>query len=176
MPTNNEVTVEVNETPTWVPHATSASRADEAAKKAMSKAIDAMKADGVKLAWFRKKDDDSAEARKFREQLKAAIIAGWPKYKQDLVLLPKNALSPSKQALRQPQQAQIGSKILNFRESFERRMPNNTGPKPKATDKTFVHTRIDQMLNRLRNAEKPRVSDLAKFIELMEQAKKLMLN
>jgi len=175
MPTNNEV-VEVNATPKWVPHATIASRKDEAAKAAMSKAIDAMKADGVKLAWFRKKDDDSEKAKAFREHLKVAIIAGWSQSKQKLLDTPTNALSPAKKKAKKTQQQQIGSKILNFRDSFERRMPNNTGPKPKATDKTFVHTRIDQMLNRLRNAEKPRVSDLAKFIELMDQAKKLMLN
>jgi len=175
MPTNNEV-VEVNEVPTWAPHATIASRKDEDAKVAMSKAIDAMKADGVKLAWFRKKDDDSEKAKAFREHLKVAIIAGWSQSKQKLLATPTNALSPAKKKAKKYQQQQIGSKIGNFRDAFLARMPNTSGPKEKTTDKKFVDTRIDQMLNRLRNAEKPRVSDLAKFIELMEQAKKLMLN
>jgi len=175
MPTNNEV-VEVNEVPEWKPLAIKASKAGDNAKKAMDIAIDAMKAEGVTLNMFRANEDKSDKAVKFRNHLKAAIIESWPKSKQDLVKLPPGSLSPSQKLKRGDQQRQISSRIKDFRNSFERRMPNTSGPKEKTTDKTFVVTRVDAMIARLRNAEKPRVKDLARFIELMEEAKKLMLN
>ena len=55
-------------------------------------------------------------------------------------------------------------------------MPNTSGRKEKTTDKKYVVTRVDAMIARLRASDDPRVTDLEKFISLMEQAKKLMLN
>lgn len=161
---------------TWQELATQASGATDKAKEAMDLAIDAMKASGVTVDMFFSKKESSDKAKQFLVDLKAAIVASWSKAKQDLVLLPPGSMTASQMERRKKQQQQISSRVKDFRKAFERRMDNNTAPNPPATDKTFVYTRIDQMLKRLRNAEEPRVKDLAKFIELMEEAKKLMLN
>ena len=161
---------------TWQELATQASGATDKAKAAMDKAIDAMKADGVTVDMFFSKKESSDEAKQFLVELKAAIVASWSKAKQDLVKLPPGSMTASQMERRKKQQQQISSRVKDFRKAFERRMPNTSGRKEKTTDKKYVVTRVDAMIARLRASDDPRVTDLEKFISLMEQAKKLMLN
>ena len=131
----------------------SAIRRGDAAKRAMALTIDAMVADGITEAHFAAKGigDDSG----FRETLKTAVIAAFPKRAQHLLATPVKALNAKSKADRKYWQQQVGSKIGDFKAAFKRRVNPKTGDGANARtdDATFLMERLAACIKRVQKIE-----------------------
>ena len=151
----------------------SAIRKGDAAKRAMALTIDAMVADNITIEHFAAKGigDDSG----FREALKTAIVAAFPKRAQNLLITPVKTLNAKGKADRKYWQQQIGSKVGDFAAAFKRRVKPKTGSGANARtdDKTFLVERLVACSKRLQKSEEAPF-DVTKVDELIVKALKLI--
>lgn len=138
---------------TFTSKVTNAIRKGDAAKQATALVIDAMIADGVTLEHFAAKGigDESG----FREALKTAIIAAFPKRAQNLLATPVKALNAKAKADRKYWQQQVGSKIGDFKAAFNRRVNPKaaSGANARTDDKTFLIERLAACIKRVQKSE-----------------------
>ena len=107
---------------TFTSHVTAHAKAAVKTDGLMAKACDAMIADGITVAMFSKKTDDSDRGEDFRNGLKAAIIVSFSKANQQLLDTPTKGLSDAKKTHKRYMQQQIGARVNDYKRGLERRL------------------------------------------------------
>ena len=141
---------------TFASHVTAHAKAAVKTEGLMAKACDAMIADGIAVAMFSKKTDDSDRAEDFRNGLKAAIVASFTVADRRLLDTPTKGLSDNKKAHKRYMQQQIGARVNDYKRGLERRLegPAKKGAdQNRTTDRTFVEERLTAIIKRCEKAE-----------------------
>jgi len=141
---------------TFTSHVTAHAKALFKTEGLMATACDAFKADGITVAMFSKKTDDSDRAEDFRNALKVAIIASFTVAGQKLLDTPTKGLSDNKKAQKRYMQQQIGARVNDYKRGLERRLegPAKKGAdQNRTTDRTFVEERLTAIIKRCEKAE-----------------------
>ena len=140
---------------TFAPHVTAHAKAAVKTEGLMAKACDAMLADGVTVAMFSKKTDDSDRAEDFRNGLKSAIVASFTTADRKLLDTPTKAMSDKDKERKRYMQMQVGARVNDYKRGLERRIngPTAKGPDKRTDDKTFIEERLVQITKRLEKSE-----------------------
>ena len=143
---------------TFASHVTAHAKAAIKTEGLMSKACDAMISDGITIAMFSKKTDNSDRAEAFRNSLKTAIVASFKVADQRLLDTPTKGLSDSKKAQKRYLQQQIGARVNDYKRGLQRRLdgPSKRGADQKRTDdRTFCEERLVAIIKRVQKADDP---------------------